>query len=78
MVVGIKHNTKNEHQTKTIQKQSHLPRLAALHARLGRGKMVDDSLDGMVCLGELEEVENKLRAIEEVGEIEVTGITRSL
>ena len=28
--------------------------------------------------GELEAVENKLKAIEDVGEIEVTGITRSL
>jgi len=28
--------------------------------------------------GEMEAVENKLRAIEEVGEIEITGISRSL
>ncbi|MDI6798670.1 MAG: elongation factor 1-beta [Candidatus Aenigmarchaeota archaeon] len=28
--------------------------------------------------GELEAIENKLRAIEEVGEVEVTGMTRSL
>jgi elongation factor 1-beta len=28
--------------------------------------------------GELEAVENKLRAIEEVGEVEITGISRSL
>lgn len=27
--------------------------------------------------GELEKIENKLRAIEEVGEVEVTGISRS-
>jgi len=28
--------------------------------------------------GELEKIENKLKSIEEVGEVEVTGITRSL
>ena len=28
--------------------------------------------------GEMEKIENKLKAIEEVGEVEVTGITRSL
>lgn len=28
--------------------------------------------------GELEKIENKIKSIEEVGEVEVTGITRSL